>query len=517
MSTVRVQLAGTTRAIQAEPGATILQVLESSDARVRTGCAGNGACGLCRVRILAGRQNVSAATAVELEHLDASLVAGGVRLACQAVAHGDVELEIVNAAPPSRWRRIQPEPLRGLGGARQSIGPGVAAALDLGTTNLTLSVWDRGSNRRLAALRGPNPQARFGADVVTRLQAACDASTALALAAAVERAVADALREVASAEVSRVVAVGNAAMLALARGSPGTLLDPATWASLAPEGPHAPLRWALAGGREADVELVPALGGFVGSDLLAAVTAADLLGGEAPAVLVDFGTNSEIALWDGRTLWVASAAGGPAFEGSGSICAMPAEPGAIFRVRPLGRSLGFDVIDGIEPRGVCGTGLVDWVACLLRAGILSARGKLLQAGAMASLGEGPGGVELTSRDVDVFQRAKAAIGAGVRLLARRAGIEVGDLRRVVSTGLFGTSLDVANAQAVGLLPDLPLDRFELHDDLALAGCELLLLSPGAARAIAAVRERAALLNLARCPEFEDLFVEGLYLAPMDGR
>jgi uncharacterized 2Fe-2S/4Fe-4S cluster protein (DUF4445 family) len=261
------------------------------------------------------------------------------------------------------------------------------------------------------------------------------------------------------------------------------------------------------------VDLVPPLGGFVGPDLLAAVLAARLVAEEAPALLLDFGTNTEIALWDGRTLWVSSAAGGPAFEACGVRCAVPADLGAIHRVR-AGSPCGFEVLGGGEPTGVCATGLVDWIASLVKDGALSRRG-IFAGSAPPSLGLEGRRFFLEKRDVDLFQRAKAAIGAGVSLLARRAGVASADLRRVVTTGLFGRGLDIANAQAIGLLPAVPPERVEAFDHLALAGCELLAVSPDGPRAVEELRAVGRLINLARCSDFEEMFLEGLFLAPME--
>ncbi|HEY3353350.1 MAG TPA: ASKHA domain-containing protein [Polyangia bacterium] len=517
MPLVRARHAGRTASARVPAGTSLRDGLETAGMRARTGCNGNGSCGLCRVRVLDGE--VSAPTVEEALQLGPPLLAAGVRLACQAEALGDVELEVTSLAPAATWRGLPPEtlPAAPATGGRAP-GPAAGIALDVGTTNLSVALWSRDPARRLAALRGPNPQAHFGADVVTRLQAARDPTAAAQLAQAVVQAIGEGLRDAAAADGFElapdlaIMAVGNTAMLALLAGSHAALLDPQTWGDAA-AAPARPLRWQLDGQHAATVDLVPALGGFVGSDLLAAVLGAGLLDREAPALLLDFGTNTEIALWDGRTLWVTSAAGGPAFEGSGMSCAVPADPGAIFRVRPAGATLSFDVIDGAPPMGVCGSGLVDWLACLVRDGSVSARGAL-PGGRVLSLGGDAGGIVLAKRDVDVFQRAKAAIGAGVRLLADRAGLSCAALRRVVTTGMFGRSLDAVNAQAIGLLPAVPPERVATHDNLALAGCELLLRSPDGARALDAVRARARQLNLAQCADFEELFMEELFLAPL---
>jgi uncharacterized 2Fe-2S/4Fe-4S cluster protein (DUF4445 family) len=308
--------------------------------------------------------------------------------------------------------------------------------------------------------------------------------------------------------------VGNTAMLDLLRGSHAGLLAPEAWDGSVPWREEGPLRWERFGQRTASVTLVPPLGGFVGSDLLAAVYAAALLDTDGPALLVDFGTNTEIALWDGATLWVTSAAGGPAFEASGLRCAVPADTGAIFRVRPGPEA--WEVLGGGAPLGVCGSGLVDWIACLLGRGQLARRGTFEPPEpAEARLGGAASGIALRKRDVDLFQRAKAGIGAGIQVLLGRAGLDPGQLRRIVTTGLFGKALDAANAQAVGLLPAAPPDRVEAYDNLALAGCEALLAAPTGPGALDRLRARCRLINLARCAEFEAAFLRNLFLGPME--
>ena len=493
---------------QAEPGATVRAALERTDLRVRTGCAGNGSCGLCRVRILSG--TVTPPTGEERLNLDPRSLEAGVRLACQAIALDDVRLEVEEIAPRAVWTDLPPE---ALASPRRQPGaipaaPGPRVALDVGTSNLNLTIWNA-AGARLASRRASNPQG-FGADVVTRMQAARDPEVAGQLAGVVRQAVAAALDDLPADGAEPVIlAVGNTVMLSLLRGEPTALLDPEAWTRKAPW-PEAGLRWDLCG-RSASVTLVAPLGGFVGSDLLAAVYAADLTRADRPALLVDFGTNTEIALWDGARLWVTSAAGGPAFEACGLRCAIPAEPGAIFRVRP---DLAFEVIGGATPKGVCGSGLVDWIACLLASGRLSRRGTFRDP-EPPCLGGAGDGIVLVKRDVDLFQRAKAAIGAGLQVLLERAGLRCADLARVVTTGLFGKALDVANAQAIGLLPPVPTDRTETFDNLALAGCAALLAAPEGAHALDQLRGRAEIINLATCCGFEPLFIQGLFLAPME--
>jgi uncharacterized 2Fe-2S/4Fe-4S cluster protein (DUF4445 family) len=157
------------------------------------------------------------------------------------------------------------------------------------------------------------------------------------------------------------------------------------------------------------------------------------------------------------------------------------------------------------------------MASLRETGELTATGKFLspQAEKGYYLRRESPTLRLTHVDVDMFQRAKAAIGVGVRSLLARAGMGAGELTRICVCGSFGRHLSVANAQALGLLPDVPAERIELCGNTALAGCERLLVLPAAAAELASLREQATVVNLAQSPDFEQLFLESLYLQPLE--
>ena len=125
-------------------------------------------------------------------------------------------------------------------------------------------------------------------------------------------------------------------------------------------------------------------------------------------------------------------------------------------------------------------------------------------------------IVLTKRDVDVFQRAKAAIGVGIQALLANAGMRYEDIQRICVSGAFGGSLNVLNAQGIGLLPKISPERVELCGNTALAGCEDVLLSPGAAERLQRLVDQSRIINLSNCPDFDTLFLENLYLQPLQG-
>lgn len=511
-----------------EPGRSVRELLDGTDLRVRAACGGTGSCGACVVRLLSGEVNPP--TLAERLRLTPEDRARGLRLACQLRLRGDAEIGLDEPAPPSPWRSVPARDLPTWAGGLPGLAHHVlGVAIDLGTTHLRVALWDRRRGRRIATREGLNPQRAFGADVLNRLGAA-EASPARGreLAALAREAILDAVCDVlardvgavtpALREIGQVIVVGNSAMLALLTGQGGAaLLDPDRWQRAVDCGPPDLGAWRAAWAMpNADIHVAPPVAGFVGSDLSSDLLATSLTDGPGPALLLDVGTNTEIALWDGRTLHVTSVPGGPAFEG-GTSRGMGAEPGAVFRVR-RGAAGGAEVlvVGGGEAVGICGSGLVDAIALLLADGRIRPSGRLATPAGTApgELRTSDGRACVEARDVDAFQRAKAATAAATAVLLDRAGRGASELRRLCVCGAFGATLDVGHAQALGLLPPVPPGCVELHGAAALAGCERALLSPDGAGLLAAAARLARPVNLALVEGYDDRFVEHLRLGPV---
>ena len=504
------------------------RILDDVGMPVRTGCRGIGACGLCLVRIVAGDAGVPQPN--ESVFLDDDHLTQGTRLACQVVPEHDLEIEILSPAPKSTWRRLAHERGRHLPFPLNTLPPNVTTpygvAIDLGTTHISLSLHNLATGAWVAGRYGQNPQANVGSDVVTRLMVAMESpAQAHALSQTVIDAICEALWDLVIRDginlqhVVRLTLVGNTAMLALLSGRNfDLLLQPSHWTHAIDCAPLNTAAWVTAWGLhpQAQIDVAPVLAGFVGSDLLAGVIATKLTEGQGGSLLIDFGTNSEIALWDGAVLWSTSAAGGPAFEGSSIHCGMPAEAGAIYQVTMQADHMEYAVIGGGQSHGICGSGLVDLIACLIRSGLLTATGKF--APMIPSQGftivHGEQSIRVPRTDIDAFQRAKAAIGVGIQVLLDQAGLQVDDLQRICVGGAFGHSLNIRNAQDIGLLPNVPSARVELCGNTALAGCEEALLSPALRECMRQLSKQARIINLSQCPDFDVLFLENLYLQPM---
>ena len=522
------------RQIPFRTGQSLREILDSTNIRVRAGCSGSGACGLCRVRIESA--TVPRPTEKECAILNRSLLENRVRLACQVRPKKNIRIKILNPARKSNWRTLTADP--GLQRRQQQfplrqLSPDPLArygvAVDLGTTHISIAVHDLRTGRLLGGRIGRNPQADTGADIMTRLVAASGSPVqADRLARDVRGAIGEALQDIAVRDginlsrVTRFALVGNTAMLALLSGrNYQHLTKPAYWTEYIDCAPEDAGSWAAGWGLDpgAVIDIIPPLAGFVGSDFLAGILATHLVRSGRPGLFIDFGTNSEIAFWDGSVLRVTSAAGGPAFEGSGFSCGMAAEPGAVSRVRFRNNAAVLEVIAGIEARGLCGSGIVDLIAGLIRRGILTREGRLVRdytATGFPVTDRDPK-IILSRGDIDLFQRAKAAIASGIRILLDEAGMDYPDIQNICIGGIFGHFLDRNNARKTGLLPMVPVNRIHLCGNTALRGCELALLSSKAADQLNTLRDTAHTINMSQCSSFDDIFMENLYLRPLKGR
>jgi len=519
-----VRSGGNATTLAVAPGTSVREALDATALRVRAACGGTGSCGACTVRFVAGQ--ASRPTLAEYTKLTAEERAQGLRLACQLRLEGDLDILLEHPAPPSQWKSIAAEDLLPIDARLPDLRQHIyGVAVDLGTSHIRVSLWDRRHGQRIATRRGTNPQATFGADVLNRLAAARQPEHAQEMAKMAREAVIDAIHDMLArdvgevtpmlAEIGHVVIAGNTAMLALLTGCGSEdLLDPGNWQRAIdcrpPDDPAWHQAWHMPHAR---IELLPTVAGFVGSDLHADLVATEITAGPPGALLIDIGTNTEIALWDGQAVHVTSVPGGPAFESGGVGFGMPAEPGAICAVRRTGEGFEFDVIGGGEARGFCGSGLLDAVAVLLEAGRLKPSGRFAVPCGADGFRLDPDNprTAIMGNAVDAFQRAKAATAAAVAVLLAAAGLGEEQVRRVVVCGAFGHRLDIGHARAVGLLPEFPCATVELLADATLGGCEALLLTGESTAALEKTAGSLRFVNVTLVIWYEDRYIEELRL------
>jgi uncharacterized 2Fe-2S/4Fe-4S cluster protein (DUF4445 family) len=397
-------------------------------------------------------------------------------------------------------------------------------AVDLGTTNIAGFLVDLTSGARIASLGIENPQGSYGADVISRMNHAIGGAAAAqelreAAVTAINALAHDLCRAVGAVTggVVDVAICGNTAMHHLLLGLPVRQLGRAPFVAASRAALDLKARdLGLSTAAGAYVHVAANIGGFVGGDHVAALLATEPQWSAATTGLVmDIGTNTEISLIHRGEIMATSCPSGPALEGGHISCGMRAAEGAIERVTFAAGAIKIAAIGKHRPVGLCGSGVLDCIAALRAAGLLDDRGRL--SGPPAAIQETEGlravvlapGVQFTQNDVRAVQLAKAAIQTGVELLLKEAGLGEGDIERVIIAGAFGAYIDIESAIAVGLLPDLPLDRFEQVGNAAGVGVRQMLASRQARARARALAERCRYIELSTRSGFQKVFLNNI--------
>lgn len=476
--------------------------------RVRSACQKKGICGLCLVRIEQGE--VSALTHYEYERLNKQQLDQNIRLACQVKVIGNVTISLINPLMITALDTLPVSPP--LPNARYVV------AVDLGSTQIRISLWDSVNCQRIANYCCFNPQAYYGTDILNRLLEANTNKTARqvmsnSILSIIARVVSD-WHSSKNLHIEQIRIVGNTAMLVLlAKKHCDKLLQPDYWTQALD------CSLAIKFLQQIPIAIVQPLAGFIGSDLLAGILATQITQRPESALFIDFGTNSEIALWHSGRLWITSVPGGPAFEGCGISCGVAAETGAVSNIIFDAKTHEFNGIlvgSNNDIKGLCGSALCDVIACLLIAGLLKKNGRFAPSVnepeiCLVNLNYC---FTIKKRDIDIFQRAKAATGAAISQLLALAGASIMDLTRVCIAGAFGQFLNIVHAQMIGLLPDCDIEKVELCANTALTGCEQLLSSDDVNAQLKALRQQVNIVNMSQVIAYEEAFVNNLYLQPI---
>ena len=415
-------------------------------------------------------------------------------------------------------------------------------AFDLGTTTVVATLLDLATGTPLAVASMLSKQQPFGADVITRISATMlDPAALPVLSARAHETLAELTAEVCEqagadpVDVVEVAVAGNATMMHLALGIDPEPLGVAPFIMAARQLPE-----VLAADLELPVHprarafVFPAFGAYVGGDITAGLLAAGMNRDARTRLFIDIGTNCEIVLGNRDWLLATAAPAGPAFEGAAIKCGMRAADGAIEGVAVSADGVMLTVIGDTKPAGLCGSGLVDAVAGLVKAGLLDHSGRFIPEDAAAELapqlaprltmlgqervfvlhwagetGDVSDSIYLSQRDVRELQFAKAAIATGWQVLLDEAGLTESAIQQVLLAGSFGSYLSPVSAIALGLVPKLPVLRVVSAGNVAGEGAKMALLSVRERAAAVALLEEVRYVELSDRDGFNDAFVDQL--------
>lgn len=419
----------------------------------------------------------------------------------------------------------------------------LAIAIDLGTTTLATELIDLTDGAKLGIASRMNPQVTFGDDVLTRICFARDNHSGLSqMQQIVIDTISDMITELVESQgVSReriyeVFVSGNTTMQQIFMGLDVRSLGEAPFVTVTTESLSVnAARLGLNVHPHATVSTMPVIGGFVGGDTVSGILATGMIDEPGNILLIDIGTNGELAVWSEGRLLAASTAAGPAFEGARISQGMRGSIGAIERVVVDPERLLINVIGNVLPTGICGTGIVDLTAELLRVGLLLPNGKLLApdelpkgllpdlvqritivnsqpAFILASEVETGGNrpIVVTQHDFRELQLATGAIRAGIQLLLEHVGLKASDLDHVFIAGGFGNFIRRSNAQRIGLLPqEIERHKILYRGNTSLMGARLGAISKSSRAKAEAIAELAQHIDLSRLPNFTDVYAESM--------
>lgn len=415
------------------------------------------------------------------------------------------------------------------------------AAFDIGSTTVVGMLWDLNESRLVDMIAKTNPQSRYGADVISRITYSSESPENLKQ---MQRIILNCFNEMLDAlgeqyqiekhRIGKAVVVGNTTMSHLFLGC-----NPASLA-------RAPFEPAFTGpvtrtaadlglnmDPDADIFVLPNIAGHVGSDIVGVMIASGIREKPGITLAIDIGTNGEIILGGRGRMLTCSTAAGPAFEGARIYQGMRAADGAIEKVEITDGEVKLKVIGNTVPSGICGSGLIDALAQMLEAGIITFKGNLLTQEDAVSKGlhpeladrlrkgengsefvlawrDGEEDIVINQKDIREVQLAKGAIFGGIQVLLQCLGTTTEELDEILLAGAFGSYIDKKSALRIGLLPGAEKDKIRHIGNAAGVGACMALLSREAKEQADLLALESEHVELALHPAFEREYLQGMY-------
>ena len=506
---------------------SLLKTLQEHDIFIPAVCGGRGTCGKCSVRFTYG---VVEPSEEDRKFFSKEKLEEGYRLACKAYP-GQACTVILDERESSGFFVLTDEgtadPAYGasqddsaeqkedvqIQGNPADVSYGIA--VDIGTTTIAMQLLELPERRTADVFTDINRQRAYGADVISRIEASnagqkeeLRKSICEQLAAGFHK-----LTDGKERKVSRMVIGGNSTMIHLLMGYSCETLGVYPFTPVDISLTHTTCR-ELFGlqDQEFDVMICPGVSTYVGGDITAGMYALDFDKREKPCVLVDLGTNGEMAIGCKDRIMVTSTAAGPAFEGGNIVCGTGSIPGAICKVELDGEKVKLETIGNEEPCGICGTGVIDAVYELKKEEIMDETGLMedpyFEDGLLLS--EKNGGIRFYQKDVRELQLAKSAVRAGLETLISKYGITYDDIEHIYIAGGFGYQMDVQKAAHIGLLPAECLDKISAAGNTCLKGTIKALTDENAEERLRHLSGLASEVQLSNDKEFQEFYMEYMY-------
>ena len=451
---IKVHINDETRSITASIGTSLQDAFKAHDIPMEFPCNGRGTCGGCAARFV---KTVPKITPEDIKQLSQNRLAGGWRLVCRVMVGHPLELYIENENMQilSEKNSGDTEVLR------------YAIAVDIGTTTVVCHLIDADDGNILDTVGSTNRQRRYGADVASRIlheMEDADGKSHLnrAIIGQLNEMTGELVQRNGNCEVANVTAVGNTVMTHILLGYDIVGLGQAPYTPVSLKRAEVSCK-SLGLNLDCNITVMEGMDSYVGSDISVGAAYCDLMGQDEYSILIDLGTNGEIALGSRGNLLCCATAAGPAFEAVNIHNGMSGLPGAVSEFYYEDGQYKYKTISGKPPMGICGSGVLDITAVLVERGIVDLTGRLLKDAENVRHNENvkeyfkvadgrDDEIIFTARDVREIQLAKAAVAGGIKTLIQTAGIGYDSIKTVYIAGGFGNYMKIDSALKIGLIP-----------------------------------------------------------------
>lgn len=515
-------------------GKKIMDAASEAGVKIERHCGGIGLCGKCRISAFNGEEFLSPLTLSEKKLLKKEEVESGVRLACCAKVKGNGTIHVIDMVSESGNQILE-------GTSEKAIShwspdrEGLGVAVDIGTTTVVCYLLDLEDHQIIGSQSFLNPQVSYGDDVISRIAASSSQPGALkrmqeSLVNEMNSAFSDLVEAAGTKKerITEIVAAGNTVMEHIFLGispesighspySPKFLTYPAV--------PAAELGFNISPG--GIVKVLPNVAGYVGADIVAGVAAHSIDKEKPLRLFVDIGTNNELVIGNEESMYCCATAAGPAFEGARISQGMRASTGAIEKVEMTKDGISYKTIGGGLPVGLCGSGLIDVTAVMIREGMIDSRGRMKTKEECKDkrfrerissdenrinrllITETENPVYITQKDIREVQLALGAVKVGVEVMMEQRGITVDEIDEILLAGAFGSNIDIESAITVGLIPKVEKEKVHfifnssgLGACMALASAEFYLETERTMR-------KMKYLELSTLPDFQKRFIRSM--------
>lgn len=504
-----------------EDGQSLFYALRNNNIYLPAVCAARGNCGKCRIRVGEG---ILPASAADRNTFSEAQISDGWRLACTAYPKTEITI-VLDAYREDSMEVVGSGLLKDIYDT-SSMNKKIIG-IDIGTTTIAMEIMDTETSRILDSFVSINRQRLFGADVISRIQAYMDGQGA-AMQECIKQ---DLLRGLChltrngEIAIEEIIIAGNTTMQHLLFGYPCNTLGvypftpyqiDMTYQKLIDmfgnvaidEDSRVKLSQQL---KDVPVTIMPGISTFVGADIVSDMLSCNFAQSDKINILIDLGTNGEMAIGNHEKIMVTSVAAGPAFEGGNITDGIGSVPGAICEVVIEGDHVGVKSIQDAEVVGICGTGVIEAIYELLQVGYIDEMGLLIDCyrndGFLLVEKENGKCIRLYQKDIREFQLAKAAVRAGIEILLLRYGIKASEVNKIYFAGGFGYSMNIPKAIGIGLIPEEFFDKIEVIGNGSLKGA----LKLGKQKELEKELKQLVLLsqeiNLSGDKDFNDLFME----------